>query len=51
MEDFNEIFADFIEKEGFASIGDDMYKCREGETWHINAVYELFYEIMDKLRC
>jgi hypothetical protein len=45
MEDYNEILEEFIEREGFTSIGGDMYKCREGETWHIDDVTDLMAQL------
>ena len=38
-------FQEFIKKEGFVSIGGDLLKCPEGETWDIDEVWDLMKEL------
>jgi len=49
MEDFNEILADFIEKEGFTSMGNDMFQDRDGAIHHVDFVVDMMKELMSDL--
>jgi len=50
MMDDDGLYEDFIEKEGFTPIGDDMYKNAEGEIRHSDYFADSFNEIMSDLQ-
>jgi len=50
MDDDDGVFEEFIEKEGFTPIGDDMYKNAEGEIRHSDYFADSFNEIMSDLQ-
>jgi len=47
----DEDFQAFIEAEGFDPIGEDLFRSREGELWHIDHIWDLMVELWDNLRC
>ena len=48
MDDYN--IEQFLSEEGYISLGNEMYKCPEGNIHHIDHMFDLFNEIMADLQ-
>ena len=48
MHDYN--IEQFLSEEGYISLGNEMYKCPEGDIHHIDHILDLFNEIMADLQ-
>ena len=48
MHDYN--IEEFLSEEGYISLGNEMYKCPEGNIHHIDYMLDLFNEIMADLQ-